>query len=315
MELKNIFLLSLTSIMLISCQQARVDSNVISVDMPFYQMAELPEFQGIFDDLLVGNEWVYNETPKTVQISQKAWNPDDCVYGLTALSNQAKNGETIHYEIYSEEERQSNPDLDMASLYCLHSDEKKPFVLLLAGGGFSSVCTPFESLPAAAYFNELGYTAFCLTYRVSNNFGTPLPTLMEDVAKGIQFIIDNAKELNIEIDNYIIGGFSAGGMTVNMWSMKDNGYGKYSLPKPGMSMMIYGYDKYYLDEDFPKAFIRQCSNDQYFSRNTYYNYLNTLKDLNISYDSKMVNCIHGFGLGSGTDAEGWIDEALAFYNN
>ena len=315
MKLKNIFLLSLTSIILVSCQQPRIDSNVISVDMPFYQMAELPEFQGVFDDLLIGNDWLYNETPKTAQISQKAWNPDDCVYGLTALSNQAKSGETIHYEIYSEEERQANKDLDMASLYCLHSDEKKPFVLLLAGGGFSSVCTPFESLPAAAYFNELGYTAFCLTYRVANNFGKPVPTLMEDVAAGVKFIVDNAEELNVEVDNYIIGGFSAGGMTANMWSKKDNGYGKYNLPKPGMSMMIYGYDENYLDEDFPKAFIRQCNNDQYFSHDAYYSYLNKLKVLNISYEAKMVNCIHGFGFGTGTYAEGWIDEALAFYNN
>ena len=138
---------------------------------------------------------------------------------------------------------------------------------------------------------------------------------MEDVAAGVKFIVDNAEELNVEVDNYIIGGFSAGGMTANMWSKKDNGYGKYNLPKPGMSMMIYGYDENYLDEDFPKAFIRQCNNDQYFSHDAYYSYLDKLKTLNISYEAKMVNCIHGFGLGTGTDAEGWIDEALAFYNN
>ena len=165
----------------------------------------------------------------------------------------------------------------------------------------------------AASFNDLGYTAFCLTYRISESFGDKPETLAEDIYKAISFITEHADEFNVDPSNYLIGGFSAGGMAIAEWCNPETGYKKYEAQKPGAACFIYGVNESYKDTLDVPSFIRYCIDDVHFGVEGFDNFESGIADRNISTDYKKVDCPHGFGLGTGTDAEGWVVEAEAFW--
>lgn len=275
-----------------------------------------PELRDISKNLYVGQGiQVHISSPWIAQIGTPAWNANDFVYGMTRLSQKAKAGEEVYYPLFSENEIKEDKRRGQVCVYRLSADEqeKRPYVLLLAGGGFQSVCTPMESLPVAAAFNELGYTAFCLTYRVSERFGEKPNTIVEDVYRAVNFITEHAEEFKVETSDYLIGGFSAGGMAISEWCNPETGYQKYQAEKPAAACFIYGLNEFDGEKIDIPAFVRYCIDDIYFKEEIFDGFVNDLSARNVPANYKKVNCLHGFGLGTGTDAEGWVEEAEAFW--
>ena len=85
--------------------------------------------------------------------------------------------------------------------------KKRAAVLVLPGGGYSST-SPREAEPIALQFNEAGYHAFVLNYRVAPE-KHPQPLL--DASRAMCIIRENADKWNIYSDKIAICGFSAGG--------------------------------------------------------------------------------------------------------
>jgi acetyl esterase/lipase len=243
------------------------------------------------------------------------------MYGFNSLSKEAKSGEQVYYDIYSPEQKKENPTLNDTGLFVLKGKnpdgsvitEKKPFVLLLAGGGYNSVCTSVESLPVAAAFSNMGYTSFAAIYRFGEN-AEPRTKFYEDVAQAIKFIIAHADEFNVETEGYLIGGFSAGGNLAGRWCTEEFGYAKYGLPKPAAVCLIYGnYTP--VDANSPPAYmLRAAKTDPIDAPTIGFKKVKEEYDaFNISYTFREVDVSHGFGLGLGTEAEGWEHDALAFW--
>lgn len=282
----------------------------VNIHSPIGLVLLRPELRGIGTNLLIGNPHFVVNTPLMLGLGQRAWNAGSIAYGLNSLINNAKAGNSIYYPV-------SNDGRTELGLYCLHSGEveKKPYVILFAGGGYTSVCTIPESLPVAAAFNELGYTVFLGNYTMSDTFGIVAdPVKMaDDIAMQIKYITDHANELNVETDGYLIGGFSAGAVTVSDWCDPTIGYHVHNLPKPGAVCYIYGVNSDIIDNLDVPAFLRFCVGDQYFDEELPKRLNDTLISKGIPTDYKMVHCLHGFGLGAGTEAEGWVDEAVAFW--
>ncbi|HKM10852.1 MAG: alpha/beta hydrolase [Bacilli bacterium] len=86
-----------------------------------------------------------------------------------------------------------------------------PAFLILPGGGY--VYTSLrEGAPVASQLNALGYQAFVLDYSCyerDNHFS--LQTLLEEVKKSLEYIIENANMLRVNPDEIYVMGFSAGG--------------------------------------------------------------------------------------------------------
>ena len=92
--------------------------------------------------------------------------------------------------------------------FLLPSLVPRPAVLVIPGGGYSCVCEKTEGPPAALAFNQLGFHAFVLNYRVApNRFPAPL----EDAARAVKIIRAHAEEWKIIPDRIVSCGFSAGG--------------------------------------------------------------------------------------------------------
>lgn len=80
-------------------------------------------------------------------------------------------------------------------------------VIVCPGGGYNHRAR-HEGNPVAERFNELGFHAFVLEYRVT---GIKFPDPQQDAFRAIKLIRRHAEEWKIIPDQIAIGGFSAGG--------------------------------------------------------------------------------------------------------
>ena len=289
---------------------------------PYWIILSRPGFQNSCENILLGNEHLKFGSPLTAHLGTKAWGVKDSIYGLKALEKEGNFGKQVYYPSYSKEEIKENKALKQVGFFPLtnhKTEEKTPFIINIAGGGFTSVCTMVESLPVSAKFQELGYTSFALTYRIGKEFGNSdnINYVLDDIAKSINLIREKSEEFNIDPDKYIITGFSAGAYISSSWCNKKMGYEKYNLPKPLSVNLMYGYNlDAVLDTSFDTPlFSLLCKNDPYFASSDYEKIINKYQNNNLKYSLKIVDCLHGFGLGSDTEAEGWVSDALNFAFN
>jgi acetyl esterase/lipase len=146
-----------------------------------------------------------------------------------------------YFPLYSEEECAEDSARKGVNVVWLPSADpeaaKRPFILLVPGGGFVNVWNLTEGWPIAAQFNELGYHAAVLTYQVE---GTErlLEKDMEDFARAFRLIRENEAHFHVQAGRYITCGFSAGGYLVCLWNTK-KGYPAFHWPKPQAVFPIY----------------------------------------------------------------------------
>ena len=92
--------------------------------------------------------------------------------------------------------------------FLLDGDKIRPFVLVIPGGGYHCVCSPSEGAPIAKKFNQLGFHAAVLNYRLNPDF---FPAPVEDAIRAMKMIRGNAAEWHVNPNCIAVCGFSAGG--------------------------------------------------------------------------------------------------------
>ena len=92
--------------------------------------------------------------------------------------------------------------------FLVEDGEKHPAILVIPGGGYGMVCEYTEGHHIAMAFNQLGYHAFVLDYRVAPN---RYPAPQQDAIRAVKFIRGNADKWNVIPDKISSCGFSAGG--------------------------------------------------------------------------------------------------------
>lgn len=107
--------------------------------------------------------------------------PDKTVEIANYFTEHAQAGETIFYDIYTEEEKQSDPDKCDTGLFFFKGTPNAKFVVCNAGGGFAYVGAMQDSFPHALELSKLGYNAFVLIYRPGAQ------TACEDLSRAISF--------------------------------------------------------------------------------------------------------------------------------
>ncbi|MDR1901828.1 MAG: alpha/beta hydrolase [Treponema sp.] len=236
-------------------------------------------------------------------------NTETSVEVLNYMLNEAGKGETIFYDIYTAEEKQSNPSKKNTGLFFFRGKPGEPFAVVCAGGGFSYVGSIHESFPHALELSKKGYNAFAIQYRTG---GAELAC--EDLAAAISFIFRNAETLKVNTKDYSLWGGSAGArMAAYIGSYGPAAFGGDNLPRPGAVIMQYtGHSDYTGNE--PPNFAVIGENDGIASWRTMERRINALKDAGVDTEFHIYpNLGHGFGLGIGTSAEEWLDKAVRFW--
>jgi acetyl esterase/lipase len=167
-----------------------------------------------------------------------------------------------------------------------------------------------EGLPYALAINRHGFNAFVLRYRVGRG-GT---AATEDLAAALSAIFRQAAALQVRTEGYSLWGSSAGArMAAAIGSQGAARFGAEALPAPAAVVMAYtGYAD--TSEKEPPTFVVVGEHDPISPPAVMERRLAALERAGVRVAYRKVPGLgHGFGLGTGTAAQGWIDDAVRFW--
>ena len=233
---------------------------------------------------------------------------DKTVEIINHLKSRAADGQPIFYSIYSEEEIAVDPSKTDTGLFYFGGEIGKPYAIMNAGGGFSYVGAMHDSFPHALEASKRGYNSFALIYRPDDPYS--------DLAKAIEYIHDHAEELGVDAEHYSLWGGSAGARMAATLGNADYLYqltARSDIPRAAAVIMQYtGYNNY-SKADAP-TYVCVGTNDGIVSWRTMQTRLEMLDRLGIPSEFHSYDGLpHGFGLGTGSIAEDWFDDAIAFW--
>lgn len=176
------------------------------------------------------------------------------------------------------------------------------------GGGFSYVGSVHEGFPYAIELNEKGYNAFVLQYRAGDE-----QEASEDLA-ALSYIFENADTLLVSTKDYSVWGSSAGARMAAISGPMER-FGGNNLPKPSTIVMAYTGRSDYTPND-PPTFVTSSEDDPIANVSIVERRVNVLKKAGVDVEyRKYKHASHGFGLGIGTDADGWSNMRFSFGRN
>ena len=234
--------------------------------------------------------------------------PEKTVEIANYMREHADNSDVIFYDIYTDEEKAVDPDKADTGLFFFKGETNAKFAVCNAGGGFAYVGAMHDSFPHALELSKMGYSAFALIYRPGWD------TACEDLARAISFIFSHADELEVDTDDYSLWGGSAGGrMAAYLGTYGTAYFGGDVLPKPAACIIQYtGHSEY--SEDDPPTYSCVGTSDGIANWRTMQARLEAMSALGIPTEFHAYEGLsHGFGLGTGTVAEGWINDAVSFW--
>lgn len=224
------------------------------------------------------------------------------------LKSEAENGRQIFYNIYSEEEVSADHTKRDTGLFFFRGKQGERFAVCNAGGAFAFVGAMHDSFPHALELAKCGYNAFALIYRPG------WETAFKDLARAISFIFDHADELQVNTDCYSLWGGSAGArMAADLGTYGPAYFGGGNYPRPGTVVMQYtGHDRYSRFD--PPTFVCVGTNDRIADWHRMKARTDALDRLGVPTEFHAYKGLdHGFGIGTGTVAEGWMLDAIRFW--
>jgi len=234
---------------------------------------------------------------------------DVVLAGINHLIDEVNNGKKIFYDFYNEQQKQNDPSRKNTGLFFYRGKPNAPFAIVCPGGGFSYVGSLHEGFPLAQQISKKGFNAFVIRYRIGSE-----QKATEDLTAAIDYIFSNKLALGISTDNYSLCGGSAGARMVGNIALSGVArYGGSDLPKPAAVIIAYtGHSTY--SGNFPPTFITVSADDAIANVSTVERRVENLRSAGVEVEyHRYRNAGHGFGLGKGTDAEGWLDLAIGFW--
>ena len=236
-----------------------------------------------------------------------------CAAGLNYLAQVYHDGTRVTYPLYTDEEIAAVPARAHAELYyCPAQQPGARFAIVLSGNALYYSGELRGGVSTAWELHEQGYAVFSLRYRIGWEAGDDAP--LEDLARAITFVSDHAQELQVDLEGYSLWGGSAGGrMAAWLGSYGPAAFGGGDLPRAGAVIMQYPGHSDYTEND-PPTFACVGERDGIANWRTMERRLQALSALGIPTEFHHYPGLrHGFGLGTGTVAEGWLDQAVAFW--
>lgn len=245
-------------------------------------------------------------------------NPKEMLDGINVLVDEVNADEEVFYDIYSEEEKIEDPSKIHTKLIFMRGKPNAPFVLIVPGGGGYYVATLHAGLPVGKKFIDKGYNAFILNYRVGEGIPSEL-NAVEDITRAISFIQIHAEELQVDPDEYALEGESAGASFVSsaVYGSENNPRSELLL-RPIAVILEYPFQEEKSDfESFdPPLYIVSGKQDHLASWVDIESRCKIMQEKGIGVMTHFYDDLaHGFGTGRGTEASGWIDEAIQFWED
>lgn len=236
--------------------------------------------------------------------------PEEMVQALDRLARDVGAGEQVFFPIYDDAEIAADPAKADTGIFYLRGKPQAPFAIIAPGGGFSYVGTVHEGLPYATGISASGFNAFVVRYRV----GLGQQAATADLARAISFIFDHADELQVSVSGYSVWGSSAGArMAALIGTHGVAAFGGDNLPGPSTVVMAYTSHAD-VGQSEPPTYVIVGERDGIAPPSSMVRRVDRLLQLGTPVAFRVVPGIgHGFGTGLGTQAEGWISDAIEFW--
>lgn len=234
---------------------------------------------------------------------------DVVLRAVNHLIDEVNNNKRIFYDFYTEQQKQQDASKKNTGLFFYRGNPNAPFAIVCPGGGFSYIGSLHEGFPFALEISKKGFNAFVIRYRIGSE-----QKATEDLAAAITHIFRNAEAFGVNTKSYSLWGGSAGARMVGNIALSGvANYGGGNHPKPSALVIAYtGHSTY--SSNFPPTFITVSADDGIANISTVERRVENLRNAGVEVDYRRYrNAGHGFGLGTGTDAEGWLDFAVKFW--
>ena len=234
--------------------------------------------------------------------------PDETVAVMNTLREEAQKGVPVILDIYTEEEIALDPSKADTGLVFFRGKENARTAICNAGGGFAYVGAVHDSFPVSYELSKMGYNAFALIYRPGAQ------TACEDLSRAIAYLFEHASELKIDMSGYSLWGGSAGArMAAWVGTYGTQAFGERAYPKPAAVIMEYtGFSEVTGAE--PPTYNVVGTSDGIADWRVMSNRIERIKANGTDAEIEVFEGLpHGFGLGTGTVAEGWLDRAVRFW--
>jgi len=294
---------------------SRSKAHHLSDDDTISDLLNHPAFAGFSRLLLPWDDRAYDDAMGLRNVGSllpyhSHVNPGTVVSALNHMIDDVNNGKTVFYEFYTGEERKAQQTKSNTGLFFFRGRPGAPFAVISPGGGFSYVGSLHEGFPYAVAISKRGYNAFVLRYRAGS--GGAVAT--QDLAAAISYVFRNAKVLDVGIQGYSLWGSSAGArMAAAIGSHGVASFGGDALPKPSTVVMAYtGHSEYSANE--PSTFVVVGEHDGIAPPSVMERRVAALRKAGTDVEFHRYSGLgHGFGPGTGTSAEGWLDRAIRFW--
>jgi hypothetical protein len=188
---------------IVMAQASGSPNGHLSLDSRLGDVLHHPAFAKFGRQLLPWDGRTYNEDMRLSDVSSllpyhSHVSPNVVVSALNQMIDDAGNGRTIFYNIYSDAQKRDEPARAHTGLFFFRGTPGAPFAIIAPGGGFSYVGSVHEGFPHAVEISKKGYNAFVLKYRAGHG-GT---VATQDLAAAISYVFRNAEALGVSTGRY-----------------------------------------------------------------------------------------------------------------
>lgn len=280
------------------------------------------------------SRFFYYEFPDEVlnkKIDDTSWYARD---GINWFYDKKLEGKTSIYHF-----DKNHKDINLIQIS--HQNRAK-FVLIVSGGGFSVIDTAHEGIPIGKELFDQGYDVFLLTYRLKEQ--AHLDNTTKDINNALSFIKENETRLNINQEDFILIGCSAGAYVAGSYCSNNRGYVKYHNPKPKCLCLLYPIVDFHIEEKniqeviigkepsqylidkysivnhvkgtFPSTFIVHSKDDDCVPYQQSQLLYEALKENGIKCQFNLYKTgKHGWSIGKRLESEGWLESLVNFIKN
>ena len=296
-------------------QMQKTVSAHLGIDDTIGNLLKHPAFAGFGRLVLPWDDRRYDETLRLRDIGSllpyhSHVDPKVVVASLNRMIDDTNGGRKVFYDFPTAAEKSADPSLENTGLFFIRGKTGAPFAVIAPGGGFAYVGSVHEGFPYALEISKQGYNAFALKYRA----GRGATAATEDLAAALAWIFDHAESLRVATAHYSLWGSSAGArMAAAIGSHGTARFGAPSVPKPSAVVMAYtGHSEVSSNE--PPTFAVVGEDDGIAPPAAVERRVAALRRAGAEVRYRKYRGVgHGFGVGTGTAAEGWIADAVRFW--
>ncbi len=285
---------------------------------PVWDVIRHPAFQGRGKLLFPWDE--DHRYPKNMTMAQAPslllWHTNmdvgEMIQGVNRLIDDINDGKQVLYDFYSTEDKCADPSKKNTGLFFLRGMPGAPFAVVSAGGGFYYVGSLHGGFPPAIELNRHGYNVFVLKYRVGQ--GETISS--RDLIAAVHFILAHANELEVNSKGYSLWGGSAGARLSSNASYGEGGIHRSEIIHPAAVVMAYTTfaGKPAFSSDDPAAYMIAGTRDWIVPSDHMPARAAIMRNAGIPVECRILPGVeHGFGTGKGMQAEGWMKQAIAFW--